>query len=500
METNEPPGGGKGERGRSRSKDKHHHHGHQKEAKGDEDAHEKGKRRHRRKRRSRSRSRGRSSGRDGGRSDVEGVAAGNDGQTKASSHSRGRRSRSSSRGRSRSSSRSSRSSGESRSSSKDGKSKSQTSRTKSEHKKHGRKKHGTKGKSVKDRPSDWSREELMEKVNKLAKFQTDKVTGAGLFECVNKRLLSDDVDLYFEVMRRYNEVQRIIFRKCLISDEGFQQLIGGLQLLRHLRFLDFSNNLLTKATVTAIIASFGTASRRLESIDLRLNNLSEEDGILLYRAFSSIGSINGIPISESRTNLNSKSLSLTDRSLRQCEMGIMACLLSECRQLTSVDLSKNQIDSKGISFLMDCVQGFSQISSLNLSNNPLTYPEIPAPSLSGIKSILAACKNRKHICEVVLDGVKYIPDRLMAQIITSTMVNRSIKPGTTNRFEDFAEQQLVKTAPLARVMPNAEFIGGFDIDFVFCRLNNIPERHVEVTDDGFFITTQKFVKKPKDDA
>jgi hypothetical protein len=425
------------------------------------------------------------------------------------SGSRPHRSRSSSRGSKRSTSRGSESS---RASSQDSKASKTTNTTNASKQKspkdgksttkkhHHRKKHGGKGKSVKDRPSDWTREEIMEKVKKLANFQLNKVTGMGIFECVNKRLLPDDVELYYEVMRRYNEVQVVAFKKCLISDEGFTQLVEGMRLLRHLKFLNLTNNLLTKATVGLIITHFGTAARRLESIDLRLNNLTEEDGILLYRTFSSIAFINGIPISGTRTNLGSRTLSLTDQNLKQCEMGILSCLLGECRQISTIDLSKNQIDSKGLTFLMGAISNYNQINAINLSNNPLTYPEIPSPSMSGLRAIVTACKNHKHICEVNLDGVKHVPEHLMAQIITSTQVNRSLQPVLGNRFEMFAERQLIKTAPPARVMPTIEFVGGFDIDFVFCRLNNIPETSVKIEGDEFFLTKKKIYKNRREEV
>ena len=361
----------------------------------------------------------------------------------------------------------------------------------------GSKKRLSKQKKGKDSPADWSREELLEKLQKLAVFKLDKVTGSGLFECVNKRLLNDDIILYQECMRRFNEVQKITFRKCFLTDEVLVELLSGMKMLRHLRYLDLSSNLLTRTSVQLIISAFANASRRLESLDLRLNNLNEEDGITLYRSFSSIAFINGIPIQDTRGGLNSRSLELNDRYLKACEIGILITLLPEVKQIGRLNLASNLIDSRACVVLFDAIWKYSQIHSVNVSFNPLTYPDNPVPTLTGLHALVTACKQKKHIHEIIIDGVR-VPEALMAKITISTMVNRSTS-ATGNRFSEFAQEQITAHAPPERTVPKTDLKEGFTIDYVFCKLNKIPEKYVEMQGDEI-ILKRKVVYGRKDDT
>lgn len=52
------------------------------------------------------------------------------------------------------------------------------------------------------KPSDWSKEELMDKLKKIANFNIDKLTGSGILEIINKRIMSEDLIVIKETLTR----------------------------------------------------------------------------------------------------------------------------------------------------------------------------------------------------------------------------------------------------------------------------------------------------------
>lgn len=336
-----------------------------------------------------------------------------------------------------------------------------------------------------DEPKDWSREELVEKLKKLGSFQMDKSTGSGVFECVGKRILPEDIVLVLEMLRRFNEIQKITFKKCLLTDEIFAEICEGLKFLRHLRHLDLSTNLLTRTTLQLIISTFALNSRRLEHLDLRSNNLNDEDGRTLYRVFNNIITLNGISIAPTRGKLDTPSLDLTDQGLRICEVGILCSLLPDCKQMCDVSLAHNSIDCRGLTYLVACLRVLPQLSKLDLSFNPLTFPD---DNMSGMEQLVLVCRQRKQLHYLKLEGIK-VPELMLTKIEHSLMVNRSIHAAQySGAFDKFAARKLAEKAPPERVNVLADWNAGFTIDYVFSKLNRIPERTVEVIGDDIIIT------------
>jgi hypothetical protein len=52
------------------------------------------------------------------------------------------------------------------------------------------------------KPSDWSKEELMDKLRKFAVFNVDRMTGSGVMEIKNKRFMSEDLEVIRETITR----------------------------------------------------------------------------------------------------------------------------------------------------------------------------------------------------------------------------------------------------------------------------------------------------------
>ena len=52
------------------------------------------------------------------------------------------------------------------------------------------------------KPSDWTKEELMDKLKKFANFSVDRMTGSGVLEIKNKRFMSEDLAIIKETLTR----------------------------------------------------------------------------------------------------------------------------------------------------------------------------------------------------------------------------------------------------------------------------------------------------------
>jgi hypothetical protein len=163
----------------------------------------------------------------------------------------------------------------------------------------GKKKSGQKNRSnAVQLPSEWTRAELMEKLAPFAKLTMDKSSGSGSLEATNKRILTEETIIIIETIRRYTEIQHISFKKCLLTDETFLKFVEVMRNLRHLKSLNLCFNALSSETVKAIIEIATQSSRKLEALDLRENNISSQDGQILYNAFPTIRYLNGINVQE----------------------------------------------------------------------------------------------------------------------------------------------------------------------------------------------------------
>ena len=76
----------------------------------------------------------------------------------------------------------------------------------------------------------------MDRVKKFGKLSIDQKTGQGTLEVVAKRIMSDDVDLIIEVLKRYTEGTRKTFRAPMLVKSIKQRLPAGHILLCYLQY------------------------------------------------------------------------------------------------------------------------------------------------------------------------------------------------------------------------------------------------------------------------
>jgi hypothetical protein len=76
-------------------------------------------------------------------------------------------------------------------------------------------------------PANLSREDLIEKIRKIAKFAIDRGSGNGLVECFERRLLPDDITILLVMFRKFTEIQTVCLKNCLLTDEILESLCKG---------------------------------------------------------------------------------------------------------------------------------------------------------------------------------------------------------------------------------------------------------------------------------
>ncbi|KAJ1410918.1 hypothetical protein B484DRAFT_455747 [Ochromonadaceae sp. CCMP2298] len=328
-------------------------------------------------------------------------------------------------------------------------------------------------------PSDWTRTELLERLKVFAKFSLDTKSGSGTLSVQDKRMLSEDVQVLLEVMRRFTEIQSITLVGCSLTDEALAQISVGLGGLRHLKHLDLRSNLLTKASVDLVCRTFARLSRKLVVLDMQLNHLSFQDGTALHAGFAqSVQELNGMPTAQMATDQLSV-LSLPDKALRQAELGIVCALIPGLVRLHSLDLSHNRIEAQGLLSLVQVLRKTNKVHSLDLSHNPLTN----GGDFSGLHELLLYAKGDTLLTQVKLEGVTFPSAQKEQQLELSLMANRSVcrqkKDGYF--FNEFARDLIKRKAPPRRVLAATLWEGGVSkLDVGFIKLNHVKQPQVDL--------------------
>lgn len=340
-------------------------------------------------------------------------------------------------------------------------------------------------KPVKDRgqkPKDWSKEELLEKLKAFAQFSLDKSSGSGLLAVKDKRLMSEDYEIIIEVFTRFTEVQHVTFNKCYLTDESFVELLAGFKNLRHLKSMLMPYNMLTSATVSLIIGTYSGISRRLEALDLRDNvGVVEDDGRRLFAQFGThIRMLNGIEISTIK-NARNPVLELNDLRLKAPEMAIAVAFMSVLGNVVQeVRMSHNLLNPRCLVMLANKLKEMRNCAKVDLSFNPLTGMQ--GNDLSGARELATMIRTTSHLTQVNLTATR-VPRDIIDNINRSLQVNRTLgNSGASggSLFLGYVNNLIDKRAKPAPENPLKTWKPKFCVDVVFSRLNRISIRDVEV--------------------
>lgn len=283
----------------------------------------------------------------------------------------------------------------------------------------------------------------------------------------------------FVLMNVDTEVQHITLEKCFLTDELFATLISEFKNLRHLKSLVAPYNMLTSASVSLLIESYGSSSRRIEVLDLRDNvGITEDDGRRLFVVFSPIiKTLNGIDIFEIK-RAREPVLNLSSLRLKAPEMNIVIGLWGLLgNTVVELNLSKNLFDHKALVLFANYLKTAKRVTTIDLSFNPLTG--LQGNSMSGIKALVATIRATSHLESVNLTATR-VPVESVQAINRSLEVNRTLPIASKPLFLQHANALIRKAASPPRVNHLADWKPKFAVDVVFSKINRIAERDVNV--------------------
>jgi len=275
------------------------------------------------------------------------------------------------------------------------------------------------------------------------------------------------------------EVQHITLEKCFLTDDLFATMISEFKNLRHLKSLIAPYNMLTSASISLIIESYGASSRRIETLDFRDNvGVTEDDGRRLFVVFSPIvKTLNGINIADIK-RARDPVLDVSNLRLKAPEMNIVIGLWGLLgNTVLELNLSKNLFDHKALVLFANFLKTMKRVTNVDLSFNPLTG--LQGNNMTGIKALVACVRLISHIEMVNLSATR-VPLASIEAINRSLEVNRTLPIAAKPLFLQHANTLIRRNASPPRVNNLADWKPKFAVDVVFSKINRISERDVNV--------------------
>lgn len=353
-------------------------------------------------------------------------------------------------------------------------------------------------------PTDWSDEDLTEKMIKICKqFEVPKKRQNMSLAVKEKRVFGDTLITIKEAIRRYPDIRRISFISCYITDTVFSDIIDTIQNLKRLEILIITSNFITQVAIQEFIekVTIRPQAKSLRILDMRENYLKPDDGRKLYNAFPTITELNGIQIGASKTLAKSMSnapsvLNLSKQHLKAVEVAIICALLQDCPNITALDLSHNAINAQGLYVLARYLDQHNKtVTSIDISYNPLMEISVEdvGTELDAINYANSVLKGSTSIFTFNCSGCK-IPPELEQSIECSTQVNRAVRD--RNRLhEDYFVSHCTDVAHTrAKAVPQDPLAGwktSLKVDQAFAKKLNITKlNQVQVNGDSITLVNR----------
>lgn len=350
-----------------------------------------------------------------------------------------------------------------------------------------------KARGLRMEPSEWSRQELMDKLQRFSKFVQDRKTGGGELVIEGKKLMTEDIAILGELFKRNTEIQTVKFINCGVTDDIFRQLSEGLRALRHLKHLILTQNMMTSVSVALLISLFGNSSRNIDHLNLRGNNLTFRDGELLLQTFFKSKVLNGINIELIKKGGTNRIIDLSETPVRQPEVGIVCALLESVdmaiANVNELKFIRCNLNSVVLSCIVDLVEKRSCITSLHLSSNDLANGDT---DMTGLNKLVKSVQKHTQLLYLYVDQVPMALST--AELLQQSMqVNRSVAGLSDGAyFSKFISSIIEKTAKPAQRSQLVDWIPTMDaIDVDFVKNNHLPLRGVTLKGDTIKLTLQQ---------
>ena len=222
--------------------------------------------------------------------------------------------------------------------------------------------------------------------------------------------------------------------------------------------------------------------KQLEKLDMRTNNLTLEGGLLLYDAFhEQLHELNGFKLIIVRdSGIVIKEYDLSDHKIRAAEVAILCEILKENNHISSLNLTRNDIDAKSCEYFISNLYSMKFLTSINLSNNPITNEDVTFSAVEMIPNLL---RTSSHIKYFYLNGINIHP-QYRQLIDISLQVNRSInKPENDDSFNKFIAHRLVGSIRTEVKDPIPDWRPKLTRDFWFCQKYAVPKRTLNIIGD-----------------
>lgn len=197
----------------------------------------------------------------------------------------------------------------------------------------------------------------------------------------------------------------------MVADDAFAVLVAAL-LRPHpaLQQLNLSTNLLTAAAVEGLQKLISCPGLPLEALDISLNKLGPEGGARVLA-----------PLLRADCVSNLTELDISGTGLRKHGFALLIPVLSSCRRLQSLNLSKNTLDdAKVLDGIADALSSATcSLRTLNLSQVFTKWTPETAKSLA---KILSSPSLEAFIC-----SRSNITDKVIPAIAEALSSNRTLK-------------------------------------------------------------------------
>ena len=217
--------------------------------------------------------------------------------------------------------------------------------------------------------------------------------------------------------RVLKHLQNLTLSDCNISNSICDNIAAVLLEAKELKFLNLSHNSIKVSGMTKIMISLKNS--RLEQLNVSHNDLSTTEQTLGHFGFAIVTTLS------ETTSL--KLLSLKSCCVSSCLCKYIASGLQSNQTVTYLDVSCNQIESKGIEVLLESLENNCMLLTLDLSENPfqksICFDHLLLQNNSTLVNLHLNCSVDDHVLKRVASGLQ---QNMSLKVLTLNIINNEL--------------------------------------------------------------------------